>query len=73
MANPKGLDEESKDYLSLYLSYLLAVQRAVHKIQFPSWNAKGEETKVYVNAICLTLFSHPATYALTSCGFDLTF
>ena len=44
--NPKGLDEESKEYLSLYL-YLVACNKNEirAKFKFSILNGKGEETK----------------------------
>uniref|UniRef100_A0A8C6WAW1 Speckle-type POZ protein n=1 Tax=Nannospalax galili TaxID=1026970 RepID=A0A8C6WAW1_NANGA len=44
--NPKGLDEESKDYLSLYLLLVSCPKSEVQaKFKFSILNAKGEETK----------------------------
>ena len=44
--NPKGLDEESKDYLSLYLLLVSCCKSEVKaKFKFLILNAKGEETK----------------------------
>ena len=44
--NPKGLDEESKDYLSLYLLLVSCCKSEVKaKFKFSILNAKGEETK----------------------------
>ena len=44
--NPKGLDEESKDYLSLYLLLLSCNKSEVRaKFKFSILNAKREETK----------------------------
>jgi len=44
--NPKGLDEESKDYLSLYLLLLACNKSEVRaKFKFSILNAKREETK----------------------------
>ena len=44
--NPKGLDEESKDYLSLYLLLVSCCKSEVRaKFKFSILNAKGEETK----------------------------
>jgi speckle-type POZ protein len=61
--NPKGLDEESKDYLSLYLLLVSCPKSEVRaKFKFSILNAKGEETKAMGKCyLCLTLFSHPAT------------
>lgn len=46
--NPKGLDEESKDYLSLYLLLVAAPNSKCEtraKFKFSILNAKGDETK----------------------------
>ncbi|CAF1204624.1 unnamed protein product [Rotaria magnacalcarata] len=46
--NPKGLDEESKDYLSLYLLLIAAPNSKCEtraKFKFSILNAKGDETK----------------------------
>ena len=44
--NPKGLDEESKDYLSLYLLLLATNKNEVRaKFKFSILNANREETK----------------------------
>ena len=44
--NPKGLDEESKDYLSLYLLLVACNKSEVRaKFKFSILNAKREETK----------------------------
>lgn len=44
--NPKGLDDESKDYLSLYLLLVSCSKSEVRaKFKFSLLNAKGEETK----------------------------
>lgn len=44
--NPKGLDEESKDYLSLYLLLVSCSKSEVRaKFKFSILNTKGEETK----------------------------
>ena len=44
--NPKGLDEESKDYLSLYLLLVSCPKSEVRaKFKFSLLNAKREETK----------------------------
>ncbi|RXN12777.1 speckle-type POZ -like isoform X2 [Labeo rohita] len=44
--NPKGLDEESKDYLSLYLLLVSCPKSEVRaKFKFSILNAKAEETK----------------------------
>ncbi|XP_078125319.1 speckle-type POZ protein isoform X3 [Sander vitreus] len=44
--NPKGLDEESKDYLSLYLFLVSCPKSEVRtQFKFSILNANGEETK----------------------------
>jgi speckle-type POZ protein len=46
--NPKGLDEESKDYLSLYLLLVAAPNSKCEtraKFKFSILNTKGDETK----------------------------
>ena len=45
--NPKGLDEESKDYVSLYLLLTAAGNKSEvrAKFKFSILNAKREETK----------------------------
>lgn len=44
--NPKGLDDESKDYLSLYLLLVSCPKSEVRaKFKFSLLNAKREETK----------------------------
>ena len=44
--NPKGLDEESKDYLSLYLLLVQCPKQEVRaKFKFSILNLKREETK----------------------------
>lgn len=54
--NPKGLDEESKDYLSLYLLLVQCNKTEVRaKFKFSILNAKREETKAmgtYANHEC---------------------
>lgn len=62
--NPKGLDEESKDYLSLYLLLVSCNKSEVRaKFKFSILNAKREETKamgklanviVRAQLICIT-------------------
>jgi hypothetical protein len=48
--NPRGLDEESKDYLSLYLLLVSTCKSEVRaKFKFSILNAKGEETKAMGN------------------------
>ncbi|KAK6312057.1 hypothetical protein J4Q44_G00177210 [Coregonus suidteri] len=51
--NPKGLDEESKDYLSLYLLLVSCPKSEVRaKFKFSILNAKGEETKAMERVTC---------------------
>ncbi|XP_056309302.1 speckle-type POZ protein-like [Danio aesculapii] len=46
--NPKGLDEESKDYLSLYLLLVSCPKSEVRaKFKFSILNAKGEKPKLW--------------------------
>ena len=53
--NPKGLDEESKDYLSLYLLLVSCCKSEVRaKFKFSILNAKGEETKA-MGKFCVDL------------------
>ncbi|XP_059478653.1 speckle-type POZ protein B isoform X2 [Neocloeon triangulifer] len=53
--NPKGLDEESKDYLSLYLLLVSCNKSEVRaKFKFSILNAKREETKA-MGGRCLTI------------------
>ena len=53
--NPKGLDEESKDYLSLYLLLVSCNKSEVRaKFKFSILNAKREETKA-MGAFSLSL------------------
>lgn len=50
--NPKGLDEESKDYLSLYLLLVSCNKTEVRaKFKFSILNAKREETKAMGNIL----------------------
>lgn len=52
--NPKGLDEESKDYLSLYLLLVQCNKTEVRaKFKFSILNAKREETKAMGNILDL--------------------
>lgn len=56
--NPKGLDEESKDYLSLYLLLVSCCKSEVRaKFKFSILNAKGEETKA-MGKILLSILSN---------------
>lgn len=51
--NPKGLDEESKDYLSLYLLLVSCNKSEVRaKFKFSILNAKREETKAMGKSVC---------------------
>lgn len=51
--NPKGLDEESKDYLSLYLLLVACNKSEVRaKFKFSILNAKREETKAMGKLWC---------------------
>jgi hypothetical protein len=51
--NPKGLDEESKDYLSLYLLLVSCHKSEVRaKFKFSILNAKREETKAMGKNTC---------------------
>lgn len=59
--NPKGLDEESKDYLSLYLLLVSCPKSEVRaKFKFSILNAKGEETKAMGRSSKISIF-----YSLT--------
>lgn len=73
--NPKGLDEESKDYLSLYLLLVSCPKSEVRaKFKFSILNAKGEETKAMgkCSALHATLYFHiKQLHTQTSCRFDL--
>ena len=54
--NPKGLDEESKDYLSLYLLLVSCNKSEVRaKFKFSILNAKREETKAMGKFIIIIL------------------
>lgn len=57
--NPKGLDDESKDYLSLYLFLVSCNKSEVRaKFKFSILNAKREETRAmgkYLNESCEVL------------------
>lgn len=60
--NPKGLDEESKDYLSLYLLLVSCNKNEVRaKFKFSILNAKREETKAmgeFVGILCSSLSNY---------------
>lgn len=52
--NPRGLDEESKEYLSLYLLLVSSCKNEVRaKFRFSILSAKGEETKAMGLRLCL--------------------
>lgn len=56
--NPKGLDEESKDYLSLYLLLVSCNKTEVRaKFKFSILNAKREETKAMGTFIFYVFYS----------------
>jgi len=56
--NPKGLDEESKDYLSLYLLLVQCNKTEVRaKFKFSILNAKREETKA-MGLFRVCVFNH---------------
>lgn len=68
--NPKGLDEESKDYLSLYLLLVSCPKSEVRaKFKFSILNAKGEETKAMGKCFSTFTFSN----FIHSCEFELVF
>lgn len=55
--NPKGLDDESKDYLSLYLLLVSCPKSEVRaKFKFSLLNAKREETKAMGENFGVMLF-----------------
>ncbi len=57
--NPKGLDEESKDYLSLYLLLLATNKNEVRaKFKFSILNANREETKAMGKTKAISLLFH---------------
>ena len=56
--NPKGLDEESRDYLSLYLLLLSGDKSEVRaKFKFSILNDKKEERKAMGRRFVFTTFS----------------
>lgn len=63
--NPKGLDDESKDYLSLYLLLVSCPKSEVRaKFKFSLLNAKREETKamgtlVFRSELATLFIPHP--------------
>ena len=64
--NPKGLDEESKDYLSLYLLLVSCNKSEVRaKFKFSILNAKREETKA-MGKYLLQLYSSSNVFIM--CG-----
>ena len=61
--NPKGLDEESKDYLSLYLLLVSCNKSEVRaKFKFSILNTKREETKAMGQSVSQ---SHTHTHTHT--------
>jgi hypothetical protein len=61
--NPKGLDEESKDYLSLYLLLVCCNKNEVRaKFKFSILNAKREETKAMGKRARVR--THPHTFIM---------
>ncbi|KAI1237374.1 hypothetical protein IHE44_0014639 [Lamprotornis superbus] len=58
--NPKGLDDESKDYLSLYLLLVSCPKSEVRaKFKFSLLNAKREETKAMARSpVFNAMFEH---------------
>lgn len=67
--NPKGLDEESKDYLSLYLLLVSCNKSEVRaKFKFSILNAKREETKAMgksgKNVTCAINVSYGVLYSV---------
>ena len=75
--NPKGLDDESKDYLSLYLLLVSCPKSEVRaKFKFSLLNAKREETKAMgeyrhsqTSALPLSLYIYCSMYSTTSIYF----
>lgn len=70
--NPKGLDEESKDYLSLYLLLVSCNKSEVRaKFKFSILNAKREETKAMGKSVNITLrsTSTPRRVYIRMCAF----
>lgn len=69
--NPKGLDEESKDYLSLYLLLVSCNKTEVRaKFKFSILNAKREETKAMGKCVCISkLFECLSLLFLFQCHF----
>ena len=67
--NPKGLDEESKDYLSLYLLLVSCPKAEVRaKFKFSILNAKGEETKAMGEATAALYSSMPFSPEVSRLG-----
>jgi len=72
--NPKGLDEESKDYLSLYLLLVSCPKAEVRaKFKFSILNAKGEETKAMGEPLGGIHFQRVRSNILWSWQFSCTF
>jgi len=72
--NPKGLDEESKDYLSLYLLLVACNKTEVRaKFKFSILNAKREETKAMgeLSYLCPTSVS-PLSYLCLASAYILS-
>lgn len=68
--NPKGLDEESKDYLSLYLLLVSCNKSEVRaKFKFSILNAKREETKAMGKIYFYFIFYSPVQSSIL---FDIT-
>lgn len=74
--NPKGLDDDSRDYLSLYLLLVSGNKTEVRaKFKFSILNGKGEERKAmgkqgsgvphYIHSWCVTLVSSLVTPSLS--------
>lgn len=62
--NPKGLDEESKDYLSLYLLLVSCNKSEVRaKFKFSILNAKREETKAMGKYFYFLIYQNALKYS----------
>lgn len=67
--NPKGLDEESKDYLSLYLLLVSCNKSEVRaKFKFSILNAKREETKAMGKSAKKPLRTQSMCQRVYTCG-----